>query len=69
MAKTRKVKRGPVQHTWTVTRRNNQSVTVSAETLSVVDGELVFSTDGVVVKIIAADTYNEVDLVAPVESR
>ncbi len=64
MAKARKVTRGPVQHTWTVIRRNNQSVTVSAETLSVVDGELVFSTDSVVVKIIAADTYNEVDLVA-----
>ena len=64
MAKARKVKRGPVQHTWTVIRRNNQSVTVSADTLSVVDGELVFSTDDVVVKIIAADTYNEVDLVA-----
>lgn len=64
MAKARKVKRGgPVQHTWAVTRRNSQSMTVSAETLSVVDGELVFSTDGVVVKIIAADTYNEVDLV------
>jgi hypothetical protein len=63
VAKARTAKRGPVQHTWTVTRRNNQSITVSAETLSVVDGELVFSTDGLVVKIVAADTYSEVDLI------
>ena len=68
MAKTRKTKRGTVRHTWTVTRRNNESMTVSADTLSVVEGELVFSTSGVVVKIVATDTYNEVDLVAPAES-
>jgi len=50
-------------HTWKVTRRNNHSVTVAAETLNVIDGELVFSTKGVVVRIIAADTYSDVELV------
>ena len=54
-----------VQHTWKVTRRNNQTMDVTAESLSVVYGELVFSTKGVVVRIVGVDTYNDVELVSP----
>ena len=63
MAKARKSKSSAL-HTWRVSRRDNQSVTVSADGLSVVDGELVFTTNGVPVRIIAADTYTDVELVA-----
>lgn len=62
MAKARKSKSSAL-HTWRVSRRDNQSVTVMADGLSVVDGELVFTTNGVPVRIIAADTYTDVVLV------
>jgi hypothetical protein len=54
-----------VQHTWKVTRRNNQTMDITAESLGVVYGELVFSTKGVVVRIVGVDTYNDVELVSP----
>jgi hypothetical protein len=59
--KARKTK-GKAQHSWRVSRSNSQSVTVTADGLSVVDGELVFTTSGVPVRIIAADTYTDVEL-------
>lgn len=68
VAKARKPKRGVVQHTWKVTRRNNQSINVSADNLSVVDGELVFSTNDIAVRVIAADTYTDVELISAAES-
>lgn len=61
MAKARKPK-GNTQHAWRVIRRSNEEVTVTAEGLTVMDGELVFSTNGVPVRIIAADTYTDVEL-------
>lgn len=61
MAKARKPK-GNAQHVWRVIRRSNEEVTVTAEGLTVMDGELVFSTNGVPVRIIAADTYTDVEL-------
>lgn len=67
MAKTRKPK-GKTQHSWRITRRDNQSVTVTADGLSVVDGELVFATNGLPVRIIAADTYTDVELVGPAQN-
>jgi hypothetical protein len=54
-----------VQHTWKVTRRNNQTIDITAESLSAVYGDLVFSTKGVVVRVIGVDTYNDVELVSP----
>lgn len=68
VAKATKPKRGAVQHTWKVTRRNNQSINVSAGNLSVVDGELVFSTNDIAVRVIAADTYTDVELVTAATS-
>lgn len=62
VAKARKAK-GKALNSWRVTRRDNQSVTVTADGLSVVDGELVFTTNGLPVRIIAADTYTDVELV------
>jgi hypothetical protein len=62
MAKVRKTKQRGVQYTWTVTRRNNVVVEVTAESLGVVDGELVFMTNGIATRIIAADTYTDVEL-------
>jgi hypothetical protein len=62
VAKARKPKANAL-HSWRVSRNNNQSVSVTAGVLSVVDGELVFTTDGVTVRIIAADTYTDVELV------
>jgi hypothetical protein len=56
-----------VQHTWKVTRRNNQTIDITADTLVVVYGDLVFSTKGVVVRVIGVDTYNDVELVSPLE--
>jgi hypothetical protein len=64
VAKTRKPKDNAL-HSWRVTRRDTQSVTVTADGLSVVDGELVFATKGLPVRIIAADTYTDVELVGP----
>jgi hypothetical protein len=37
---------------------------VTAEGLTVVDGDLVFSTKGVPVRVIGADTYTDVELVS-----
>jgi hypothetical protein len=68
VTKARKPKRGAVQHTWKVTRRDNQSVNVSADNLSVVDGELVFSTNDIAVRVIAADTYTDVELITAAKS-
>lgn len=62
-----KATRGEVQHTWKVTRRNNESVDVTAGKLNVVSGDLVFSTSDVTVRVISADTYTDVELVAPAE--
>ena len=56
-----------VQHTWKVTRRNNQTIDITADTLVVVYGDLVFSTKGVVVRVIGVDTYNDVELVSALE--
>jgi hypothetical protein len=53
-----------VQHTWKVARDSSRSVNVTADTLSVVDGDLVFVTNNVTVKVIAANTYTDVDLLA-----
>jgi hypothetical protein len=64
VAKARKSKRGSSLHTWKVMRRNNSSVDVTAEGLTVVDGDLVFSTKGVPVRVIGADTYTDVELVS-----
>ena len=62
MAKATKPKRRVVQYTWKVTRRNNTVVEVTADSLGVVDGELVFTTNGIAARIIAADTYTDVEL-------
>ena len=62
MAKASKPKRRGIQHTWKVTRRNNQTVDITADSLGVVDGELVFSANDVPIRIIAADTYTDVEL-------
>lgn len=58
---------GKIQHTWKVTRTNNQSLDVAADELLVVDGDLVFSADGVTVRVVAANTYTDVELLAPAE--
>jgi hypothetical protein len=65
--KTTKASNVAVQHTWRVTRRNNQTTDVAAESLNVVYGDLVFSTNGVVVRVIGVDTFNDVELVSPLE--
>ena len=72
MAKARKVKRTKSQtlHSWKVTRINGMSpreVSLSAEGLAVVDGDLVFSMNSVVVRVIAANTYTDVLLESPSE--
>lgn len=73
MAKARKPKgkteyakseEAKTEHAWRVIRRSNETVTVTAEGLTVIDGELVFTTNGVPVRIIAADTYTDVELLA-----
>jgi hypothetical protein len=66
MAKAIKTKLRVAQpkHTWKVTRRDGESVSVNADDLSVVDGELLFATKKVPVRIIAADTYTDVEIVA-----
>jgi hypothetical protein len=66
--KTTKAAKAPklsIRHTWRVTRRDNQTTDVSAESLTVVFGDLVFSTNGVVVRVIGVDTFNDVELVSP----
>lgn len=71
MAKATKATKGTkrvVQHTWRVTRRNNQSVEITADNLGVTFGDLVFSTKGVVVRVIGVDTYNDVELVSALET-
>jgi hypothetical protein len=67
VAKARKATSRVVQHTWKVTRRNNQSVEITADNLSVTYGDLVFSTKGVIVRVIGVDTYNDVELVSTLE--
>lgn len=62
MVKARKPK-AKAQYTWRVSRTNDQSVTVTADGLSVADGDLVFTADRVPVRVIAADTYTDVELV------
>ena len=68
MAKTTKTTKRVVRHTWKVTRRNNQSVDITADSLAVVYGDLVFSTKGVVVRVIGVDTYNDVELVSALDT-
>ena len=65
--KATKATKRVVQHTWKVTRRNNQTNDITADTLAVVYGDLVFSTKGVVVRVIGVDTYNDVELVSPLD--
>lgn len=67
VAKARKAMSRSVQHNWKVMRRNSQPVEITAETLGVVNGDLVFSTKGVVVRVIGADTYFDVELVSALE--
>jgi hypothetical protein len=65
--KATKTTKRVVQHTWKVTRRNNQSLDITAESLTVVYGDLVFSTKGVVVRVVGVDTYSDVELVSALE--
>jgi hypothetical protein len=65
--KATKTTKRAVQHTWKVTRRNSQSVDITADSLTVVYGDLVFSTKGVVVRVIGVDTYSDVELVSVLE--
>jgi hypothetical protein len=53
------------EHTWRVSRTNSQSIDVRADALGIMDGDLVFTKKGVPVRIIAADTYTDVELIAP----
>jgi hypothetical protein len=66
--KATKATKRVVQHTWRVTRRKNQSVEITADNLGVTFGDLVFSTKGVVVRVIGVDTYNDVELVSALET-
>jgi hypothetical protein len=67
VAKATKATKRVVQHTWKVTRRNSQSVDITADSLTVVYGDLVFSTKGVVVRVIGVDSYSDVELVSVLE--
>ena len=67
VAKATKTTKRVVQHTWKVTRRNNQSVDITADSLTVVYGDLVFLTKGVVVRVIGVDSYSDVELVSVLE--
>jgi hypothetical protein len=40
-------------------------VDIRADALGIMDGDLVFTKKGVPVRIIAADTYTDVELIAP----
>ena len=53
------------EHTWRVSRTNSQSVDIRADALGIMDGDLVFTKKGVPVRIIAADTYTDVELIGP----
>jgi hypothetical protein len=64
VAKATKKTTRVVQHTWKVTRRNGESVEITADNLAVTYGDLVFSTNGVIVRVIGIDTYNDVELVS-----
>ena len=55
------------QHTWKVTKRNNDQIEITADNLTVVYGDLVFSTRGVVVRVIGVDAYSDVELISPLE--
>jgi hypothetical protein len=65
VAKAKKPASGRVAHTWKVVRLNNQSIDITADEVAVVDGDLVFSTSGVIVRVIAANTYTDVELLGP----
>jgi hypothetical protein len=52
-------------HTWRVSRTNSQSMDIRADALGIMDGDLVFTKKGVPVRIIAADTYTDVELIEP----
>jgi hypothetical protein len=67
VAKAAKKTTRVLQHTWKVTRRNNESVEITADNLTVTYGDLVFSTNGVIVRVIGIDTYNDVELVSALE--
>jgi hypothetical protein len=67
MVNARKTKRRAAQYTWKVTRRNGDYLSVSADGLGVIDGELVFTTNNVPVRIIAADTYTDMAIVFAAE--
>jgi hypothetical protein len=67
VAKAKKVTSRVVQHTWRVTRRNSQSVDITADNLTVTYGDLVFSTKGVVVRVIGVDSYSDAELVSGLE--
>ena len=64
MAKAPKTTKRVVQHTWKVTRRSGQFVDITADSLSVAYGDLVFTTKGVVVRVIGIDSYSDVELVS-----
>jgi hypothetical protein len=74
VAKATKIARGAraskrvVQHTWKVTRRNNEQIEITADNLTVVYGDLVFSTKGVIVRVIGVDAYSDVELISPLEA-
>ena len=68
MAKAQKPKarvKAENEHTWRVARTNSQSVDICADALSIMDGDLVFTKKAVPVRIIAADTYTDVELIGP----
>lgn len=54
---------GKNEHIWRVSRTNGQSVDVRADTLSITDGDLVFTNKGVPVRMTAANTYTDVELI------
>lgn len=62
--KTAKATKRVVQHTWKVTRRSGQSLDITADSLSVTYGDLVFATKGVVIRVIGVDSYSDVELVS-----
>jgi hypothetical protein len=67
VTKTARATTQVVQHTWKVTRRNNEHIEITADNLTVVYGDLVFSTKGVVVRVVGVDAFNDVELVSPLD--
>jgi hypothetical protein len=67
VAKAIKSKVRGIQRMWKVTRQNMQSVDIAADTLGVLDGDLVFSTRGITVRVIPADSYIDAELVSALE--